>query len=131
MTETPDLECRYLDVGGAGLAEDGSAFVSLDLVTGVLRAHGVPEEYATVAPATVAACREMRWPVAPMSAGEANELLSSLVPHARALLGNTVIDPAELGVRLVRGAGQSLDAVHRLCAGTWRTSRVGVFGEGW
>ncbi|MGW6569968.1 hypothetical protein [Streptomyces sp. NPDC054975] len=123
MTETqtralPVFRCAYLDAGGSDLSEGAAAFVSLDLISGTLRAYAA-EEYATVAPALVAACWHMRWPIAPIPNDRANALLGDIAPHARELLTNSLTRTGELGVQFIRGAGQSIDAIQRLCATTW------------
>ncbi|WP_432017668.1 hypothetical protein [Streptomyces hydrogenans] len=114
----PAFRCEYLDAGGADLSEGAAAFVSLDLIAGALRAYSTTE-YATVAPALVAACWSMRWPIAPIPNDRANALLDAITPHARELTGNAITRTGELGVQFIRGAGQSIDAIQRLCAATW------------
>ncbi|MFF9908790.1 hypothetical protein ACF1HU_35920 [Streptomyces olivaceus] len=115
----PELQCIHLDAGGTDLEQGAGAFVSLDLITGTLRAYGATDEYTKTTPLLVAACWHLRFPIAQISNDRANTLLGEITPHARRLLANTVLQDGREGIQLIRGAGQSLDAVQRICATTW------------
>ncbi|MGW5851973.1 hypothetical protein ACWFQ8_29185 [Streptomyces sp. NPDC055254] len=111
---------KYLPRGGAVLGEGKAAFVSFDLVHGVLRAV-VTDDYAKVPPVLVGVGWHMRWPIPPVPNDRVNELLDDLAEHAENLQRQSAmrVEPDPPGVILYAGAGTSIDAIQRECAALW------------
>lgn len=97
------------------------AFVALDLWSKNLWVNTGGQEIKQTPP-LVGLGWVMRWPIPPLRTEAMDELLTSLTPHAEALCARVEIvrGPVEGGVRLLAGAGTSLDAIQWKCAEMWR-----------
>ncbi|MFF5809098.1 hypothetical protein [Streptomyces sp. NPDC012746] len=120
-TTAQKITREYLPRGGDVLREGRAAFVSFDLVHGVIRAV-VTDEYAKVPPVLVGVGWHMRWPIPPIPNDRVNELLDNLAEHAEHLQRQSAVrvEPDPPGVILYAGAGASIDAIQRECAALWR-----------
>ncbi|MFF4392943.1 hypothetical protein ACFY0G_40415 [Streptomyces sp. NPDC001552] len=111
---------EYLPRGGGVLREGEAAFVSFDLVHGVLKV-AFTDEYAKIPPVLVGIGWNMRWPIPPVSDDRANAFLDDLAEHVENLQRQSAIrvEPDPPGVILYAGAGTSIDAIQRKCAALW------------